>query len=63
MVGLVAAALASRAVSALLFEVAPTDPVTFVAASIGLGVVAVVACYVPASRASRVDPVVALRAD
>jgi putative ABC transport system permease protein len=61
--GLAVAALASRAVSALLFGVAPTDPITFVVASIGLGIVAVLACYVPASRASRVDPVVALRAE
>lgn len=60
---MVVSALASRAVSALLFGVAPTDTVTFVAASIGLGIVAVLACYVPAARASRIDPVIALRAD
>ncbi len=62
-IGLAVAALASRAVSALLFGVAPTDPVTFVAAAIGLGIVAVLACYVPAAGASRVDPVVALRTE
>jgi ABC-type lipoprotein release transport system permease subunit len=50
-----------RVLESLLFEVAPTDPVTFVVGSVTFLLVAVAACVVPARRASRVDPVEALR--
>jgi ABC-type antimicrobial peptide transport system permease subunit len=53
----------TRVMSALLFGVGPMDPVTYVAVAASLGAVALVATYLPARRASRVDPVVALRAD
>jgi ABC-type antimicrobial peptide transport system permease subunit len=59
--GLATAALMGRVLESLLFEVAPTDPVTFVAGSVTFLLVAVAACVVPARRASRVDPVEALR--
>ncbi|MGH7713228.1 MAG: FtsX-like permease family protein, partial [Gemmatimonadaceae bacterium] len=60
----VGAALAfTRVMSALLFGVGPMDPVTYVAVSGVLAAVALLATYLPARRASRVDPIIALRAD
>jgi putative ABC transport system permease protein len=53
----------SRFLSSQLFEVSATDPGTFVIAPLFLALVAVAACYVPARRATRVDPVTALRED
>jgi putative ABC transport system permease protein len=53
----------SRWLSTLLFEVQPTDPVTYAAVAILLLAVAAGACYFPARRASRVDPLIALRSD
>ena len=61
--GIGAAILLTRVMSALLFGVGPMDPVTYVAASAGLAAVAALASYLPARRASVVDPVVALRSD
>jgi predicted permease len=61
--GIGAAILLTRVMSALLFGVGPTDPVTYAAASAGLAAVAVLATYLPARRASAIDPVVALRSD
>ncbi|HKG96132.1 MAG TPA: ABC transporter permease [Gemmatimonadaceae bacterium] len=59
--GLVVAVIGSRAIAALLFEVKPGDPVTMLIAGAVLLVVAVIACYIPARRAARVDPIQALR--
>jgi putative ABC transport system permease protein len=62
-VGLVGAAAAGRVIASLLYGVAPADPVTLLAVVAGLGGAAVVATYLPARRAMRVDPMTALRAD
>ena len=61
--GLVAALLSSRLVGALLFEVSPTDPATYAAVATGLLVVSLLACWIPARRAARLDAVVALRVE
>ena len=53
----------TRVISAFLFGVGPTDPVTYAAVSVVLAGMTLVATYLPAHRASRIDPVVALRAE
>ena len=62
-IGLVVAAAAARVMKSLLFSVSPWDPLTFASVPSLLCLVALIACYVPAQRASRVDPLVALRAE
>jgi putative ABC transport system permease protein len=62
-VGLAAALVSSRFLQTLLFEIRPSDPVTMAGVSIGLGLVGLAACYVPARRATRIDPLTALRTD
>ncbi len=63
LVGLGGALAVTRVVSSLLFGVQPTDPATFAAVGLFMLAVALVACVVPALRATRVDPLVALRLD
>jgi ABC-type antimicrobial peptide transport system permease subunit len=62
-VGMIASWLLGRSLSGLLFRVTATDPLTFAAMLVVLGLVATLAGYVPARRASRIDPLVALRAE
>ena len=61
LIGLGGAALLARVMRTLLFEVDPFDPVTFLAVASALACVGLIACYVPARRATRVDPALTLR--
>ena len=61
--GLVAAAALMRLLSSLLFGVNPFDPLTYIAVAASLGLVALVATWLPARQATRIDPMLALRAE
>ena len=60
-IGLAAAIALTRVMSGLLFEIRATDPPTFVGVAFVLGTVALLACYIPAQRATKVDPLTTLR--
>jgi putative ABC transport system permease protein len=59
--GLLGAIALTRVMSSMLFEVTPKDPLTFTVVALFLALVALIACYIPARRATKVDPLVALR--
>jgi putative ABC transport system permease protein len=59
--GIAGALTLTRLMESFLFEVSPTDPATFIAVGVGMAGIALLATYVPARRATRVDPLVALR--
>jgi predicted permease len=61
--GLGASFALTRYIRSFLFEIDPTDPITFAVIALVLGAIALLACYVPARRATRIDPLLALRAE
>jgi ABC-type antimicrobial peptide transport system permease subunit len=62
-IGLAAAFLLVRLIRSLLFGVEVTDPLTFVGISLLLAMITLLACYIPAQRAARIDPMISLRCD
>ncbi|HWB40608.1 MAG TPA: hypothetical protein VG500_05085, partial [Gemmatimonadales bacterium] len=62
-IGLLGSLLVTRLIAGLLYRVSPADPITFAGIGLLLGAVALLACYLPARRATRVDPALALRSE
>jgi putative ABC transport system permease protein len=61
--GILGALVLTRYLRTMLFAVTPTDPLTFAAIAAILALVALLACFIPAQRATQVDPLVALRGE
>jgi len=62
-VGTIVAAASTKLLTTMLYQTSPVDPLTFVAIALLIALVALLACWVPALRATKVDPIVALRSE
>jgi putative ABC transport system permease protein len=62
-VGMMGAFIVTRGIRTLLFNVSPTEPTTFAAIAVLLAAIAFLACWLPARRAAKVDPMEALRSE
>jgi ABC-type antimicrobial peptide transport system permease subunit len=62
-IGVLLALMLARALKSLIFDVSPADPLTFTAIGFAVVLVALLACYLPARKATRADPMIALRAE
>jgi ABC-type antimicrobial peptide transport system permease subunit len=63
LIGLAGSLAFTRLLSSLLFNTSPNDPLSLIAVALTLSAVAFLACWIPARRATKVDPVVALRSE
>jgi putative ABC transport system permease protein len=61
LIGTALALVVARLISTFLFGVKPSDPLTYILVALGLAAIALLACYIPARRAVKVDPLAALR--
>ena len=62
-IGVILALVLARALKSLIYEVSPTDPLTFTAIGFAVIAVAIFACYIPARKATEADPMIALRSE
>jgi ABC-type antimicrobial peptide transport system permease subunit len=62
-IGVLLALVMARGLKSLIYDVSPADPLTFTAIGFAVIVVAIVACYIPARKATEADPMIALRAE
>ena len=63
LVGVAGAFFATRVIRRLLFEVAPHDPTTFILVAVTMAAIGIVACWIPALRAARIDPAITMRSE
>jgi ABC-type antimicrobial peptide transport system permease subunit len=62
-IGVILALIMGRVLTSLIYEVSPADPLTFTVVGLGVIIIAVLACYIPAQKATKTDPMIALRAE
>jgi ABC-type antimicrobial peptide transport system permease subunit len=62
-IGVILALIMGRVLTSLIYDVSPADPLTFTVVGLGVIIIAVFACYIPAQKATKTDPMIALRAE
>jgi ABC-type antimicrobial peptide transport system permease subunit len=61
--GVILALMMGRVLTSLIYDVSPADPLTFTVVGLGVIIIAIFACYIPALKATKTDPMIALRAE